>query len=251
MTYDVSVILTAHSESVVCGRTIRSAEVSIAAAQAAGLSVERLIVLDSPKDETRAYFEALPLPGWRIETVAERDPGLTRNRGVELSGGRYAAFLDADDLFSANWLAKAHQRITACEADGRRTVVHPELNWRFDRTNGVKVNLPSDHSFFDPRLMLVMNPYDALCFAPTALMLELPFKPREIGEGYAYEDWRWVLDTTVAGIRHTTAKDTIIFKRRRDGSMNAAARGSDALLPNVDGFDFGSVLGRENRSRSA
>ena len=43
---DLSVVLTAHSETAVCGPTVRSADDAIAAARAEGITVEAIVALD-------------------------------------------------------------------------------------------------------------------------------------------------------------------------------------------------------------
>ena len=52
---DITVAVTAHSESVVAGPTMRSAETAIRAAEAEGFRVERLIGLDAPSDGFRSF----------------------------------------------------------------------------------------------------------------------------------------------------------------------------------------------------
>lgn len=241
MKHDISVILTAHSESVVSGRTLSTAEKSIRQAQDAGLTIEKIIVLDNPTEETAQYFNAIPFDGWRIEQVDERDPGLTRNAGVNLASGTYIAFLDADDLFSPNWLTKAHQHAEELLKVKQHVVIHPELYWRFDGERGAKMNLPQDHPFLDPGLFLTINPFDALCFTTREFLQQQPFKPREIDKGYAFEDWCWIINAFISGAFHSVAKDTIIFKRRRFGSINRDARNRNSSLPLIENFSLEDI----------
>lgn len=236
MTSDIAIVFTAHTETLAAGRTLRSLNAAIQNAEGAGISVERVIVLDKPTPEAISYFEVNAGEGWKRKEVSFADPGLTRNAGINMADAKYIAIADSDDLVSENWLVRSFETAEKEQANGQAVVVHPELLWRFDLEIGAKVNLPSDHPFQDSRSLLISNPYDAMCFAPRSLFIEKPFKPRLINEGYAFEDWCWIAETWIAGVQHKIAKDTIIFKRRRVGSINKDARGRGSLLPALDGF---------------
>jgi hypothetical protein len=69
-TADVTVVVTVHSETLVAGPTMESAEQAIAAAEAAGHSVERILVLDNPPEATSAYFRQPAFDAWDRRRVA-------------------------------------------------------------------------------------------------------------------------------------------------------------------------------------
>ena len=216
----ISAIVTLHAEFVMAGPTLKSAEGAIATAEADGLSIERIIGLDRPTAETAAFAHAFAGERWRVVEVDCGDQGAARNAYADASGGDWIAFLDGDDLWSENWLSEAAR---IARETGDQAIVHPELNCFFGKTQAVHVNVGQDDPLFDPRFFHYRSLYDALSFAPRAAHLEVPFAPRDLDRGYAFEDMQWSIETMLAGYRHVVAPDTIIFKRRREGSQNALA----------------------------
>lgn len=217
---EISAIVTLHAEFILAGPTLRSAEQAIAAAERSGLKVERVIGLDRPTEETRTFARAFAGDRWRVQEVDCGDQGAARNAYAGSSEGEWIAFLDGDDLWSENWLVKAAEK---ARDRGEKAIVHPELNWFFGRQNAIHVNVDQDDPLFDPRFYHYRSLYDALSFAPRDAHLEVPFAQRDLDRGYAFEDMQWSIETMLAGYRHVVAPDTIIFKRRREGSQNAIA----------------------------
>ena len=90
---------------------------------------------DRPRQRDRGDPRVLP-PGrfdhWERWIREEGDLGRVRNALVPQTDGRYIAFLDADDLFSENWLAEALAVLKAADERGERVIAHPELNIVFD-----------------------------------------------------------------------------------------------------------------------
>lgn len=241
-TIDLTVILTAHSETVVAGPTMRSAEAAIAQVEAAGHSVERLLAFDTPSESCRAYFAQFA--DWQAFEFEFRDQGATRNAAIAKASGRWIALLDADDLFSENWLVEALRVLLAAEAEGQRVIMHPELNWLFDGYNSVLEKVDQRSPLFTARYLLTDNCYDALCVSERRTFVEFPYSERALDKGFAYEDWHWAVKTMVSGIRHLTAPDTIIFKRRRDSSQTVEASGKSARIRLAEGTAI-DQLGKE------
>ena len=74
------------NETVVSGPTVESADRAVAAARAAGHSVQPVIALDNATPETTAYFERPVYDAWERWPLSEGDPGRVRNTLVHVIG---------------------------------------------------------------------------------------------------------------------------------------------------------------------
>ncbi len=237
---DLTVIATAHAETVVAGPTMRSAEAAIAEAKAAGFTVERLLVYDTPSDECRAYFSQFT--DWKTFEFEFADQGKTRDAAILEATGHWVALLDGDDLFSENWLLGALKLLQEADAQNRRVIVHPELNWVFDAGEYVFIKTGQPHPLFCGYYFSQANYYDALCVAPRQAWLEHGYAHRAVKDGFAYEDWQWGLETMAGGWEHVTAPNTIIFKRRRDSSQTHESRSHTVTIREIDATAIDNVL---------
>ncbi|MEZ0578846.1 glycosyltransferase [Nocardioides sp. MH1] len=231
---DVAAIITGHAEGVMAGLSFRSLLDAVEVARAGGLEVDVLVVLDNPTEATRAVFAEAESRGATVAEVSYADQGKVRNSAVELSTADNVAFLDGDDLWSENWLAEAHRLCVTEPA----AIAHPELNWFFGGQQNLYFLPDQTDPAFDPALLRIANPWDALCMAPRRAYLEHPFTARAVSEGYAYEDWHWNLETFAAGFVHRVVPGTIHFKRRREGSQYVQARASSVLTRPSDLLDY-------------
>ncbi|MEP3948238.1 glycosyltransferase [Ascidiaceihabitans sp.] len=244
MTYefDLSVVVTAHSETFVCGPTMRAADASIDAARAAGFSVQAIIALDNATPQTAAYFNQAAFDHWDRVVLTQGDLGRARNEMVtQHTKGSAIAFLDADDLFSENWLAEGMKRLRTAQARGERVIVHPELNWLFDAAASVYWNPEQDDPLWTPYYLYTMNYYDSLCLVPHEAHLEVPYVHRDIPNGLSFQDWQFSIETLHAGWRHAVARDTIIFKRRRDNSLVTESQGRRAIVRSLEAMRIDKV----------
>lgn len=239
---DLSVIVTAHAETIVAGPTMRSVEAAISRVEIEGFTVERLLAFDAPSDACRAFFGQPAYNSWAKHEFDFRDQGKTRNGAIAKAAGRWVALLDGDDLFSENWLVEALKLLRVSEAQNQRIVVHPELNWIFDAAGFVFVKPCQLDRLFSPYYLCRFNYYDALCVAPRQVWIDHPYPDRAIKNGFAYEDWQWAIDVLAAGWVHVTAPNTVIFKRRRDSSQTHESRGNAALIRAIDATAIDGVL---------
>lgn len=243
---ELTVIVTAHDETLVCGPTMQAADAAIACAEAAGITVERIIVLDNATGATKAWFGQPAFDSWDRIEMEEGDVGRVRNAMIPRTKGRFVAFLDSDDLFSENWLREGVQRLRRAEAAGERAIAHPELNWLFDGAHSVYYKPNQDDPLFTPYYLYTMNYYDSLCMAPREAYLEFPYVHRDIPNGLSFQDWQFSIETMAGGWKHVNARDTIIFKRRRDDSLVTESRARRALVRALDPMAIDRVadLGR-------
>jgi hypothetical protein len=227
---DLTVVVTVHDETLVCGPTMTSADLAVEAARAAGHSVQTIVALDNASAATEEYFRQPGLSNWERWEMHEGDPGRVRNAIVPQTRGRYIAFLDADDLFSENWLAEGVTALKAAEERGERVILHPEVNLIFDGGTQLNHNISQDSPLFTPYFLYVRNCYDTLCLAPRGALTEVPYGGRDLANGLSREDWQFAVETMTRGWKHVVVPDTIIFKRRRDSSMMVESAGRAALL---------------------
>ena len=216
---DLTVIVTAHDETAVAGPTMRSADLAVEAARARGYTVQQIIALDNPTEATTAYFHQPRFDHWERRTIHEGDLGLVRNALVRDADGDYIAFLDADDIFSENWLAASLATVRAGAERGQRLIASPELQILFDRNVTANRNLDQDSPLFTPYFLYLRNYYDSLCLAPRQAHLEVPYASRDIVNGLAFQDYQFAIETISRGWKHVVVEDTIIFKRRRASSL--------------------------------
>lgn len=216
---DLTLVVTAHDETSVCGPTMHAADLAVEAARAAGLTVQPIIALDAASEATTAYFSQSCFDHWERRVRDDGDLGRVRNALVPECDGRYLAFLDADDIFSENWLARGVADLEAVAARGERAIAHPELNVVFDGARVVQVNVPQDSPLFTPHYLYLRHYYDSLCLAPREAHEEIPYVSRDVPNGLSYQDFQWTIETLDAGWQHVVVRDTIIFKRRRDYSL--------------------------------
>jgi dipeptidyl aminopeptidase/acylaminoacyl peptidase len=227
---DLTLIVTAHGETLVSGPTMESADVAVEAARAAGYSVQTIVALDKATQATTDYFHQPCFDHWERWEVHEGDPGRVRNILVPQASGRFIALLDADDLFSQNWLADGLGVLVAAEERGDRVIAHPEVNVVFDDGRYLLQNVDQDSPLFTPHFFYVRNAYDTLCLAPREAHLEVPYADRDIPSGLSKEDQQFAVETMSRGWRHVVVPDTIIFKRRRDSSLMVESSNRKTIL---------------------
>lgn len=217
-TPQVTAVVNAHSEGLLAQPSIKSLGQARARAEQNGIQVEVVVVLDRPTAVTEEFFsdQAHLQPWLRLVTVNFGDPGLSRNAGVSAAAGDWIAFLDADDLWGANWLVAAH---SAAEADARSIVWHPEVNVYFGAEDKILVHVDMESPQFDVAGLAVRNYWTALCFAKRAFLLSVPYPATNLGHQIGYEDWGWNMETIARGALHKVVPGTGHVIRVRAASV--------------------------------
>jgi glycosyltransferase involved in cell wall biosynthesis len=240
---DLTVIVTAHDETAVCGPTMRAADLAVETARARGFSVQTVIGLDAPTEATRRYFHQPRFDHWERRVLQERELGRVRNALVPECDGRYIAFLDADDLFSENWLAEGLVTLQSASERGEHAIAHPELNVIFDGAKTVLLNIDQSSPLFTPHYLYFRHYYDSLCMAPREAHQEIPYVTRDVPNGLSYQDFQFTIESLAAGWRHVVVKDTIIFKRRRDESLVTESNTRKSLVRALPGMAIDRIRG--------
>lgn len=225
---DLSIILPLHREGLLLGPTIHSLAEAIAQARGGGVQVELIAVLDRADTLTEAVLhQALHDTGLPARVLRSDlgDPGQARNHGIAAAAGDVAAFVDGDDLVSANWLL-AGWKAQRAQPDA---IWHSDCNMVFGEERMLWWHVDSEGPLFDPDYLAWLNYWDAMSMAATAIYRRHPFRSNDLALGFGHEDWHWNRMTLAAGHAHRPVPGTMHFKRRRSGSQMARVAGADGV----------------------
>jgi glycosyltransferase involved in cell wall biosynthesis len=229
---DISVIVTGHREGIIVGPTIKSVLRAIDFVEEnLNVCVEIITVLDRSDHITKAMFECGFGSRAHIVEVNEGDPGVSRNHGIRIAKGKYISFIDADDLWSYNWLAKAY----LSNIDFPGAIWHSECNITFGKESNIWWHIDSENNFFDKNYLDWGNYWDALSFGIRDIYCKFPFRRNDLEGGFGHEDWDWNRLTYTAGIHHKPVLDTIHFKRRRANSQMSRVYQSNSVVRPLKG----------------
>lgn len=226
MTCDLTCIITGHREGRIAVASLRSFWDAIEVARAAGFKVDALLCLDRPDELTEKLFNGYKRDAVAIDIYDVADQGKVRNGAVAKAKGRYCAFLDADDLWTENWLVEA---LTFLKDKPETHIAHPEYNYFFEKQATIFTHVDQESPEFRLDTLRVTNYWDALCVCPTQIYRDIPFCGRDIAGGYAYEDWYWNCETVAAGYIHKVVPKTVLLKRRQENSQTIKASVNKSL----------------------
>ena len=223
----VSIVLTAHREGLLTGPTVNSLKAALRHySQNSGDNAEVIVVLDRSdsltEDSLRYALDGVA----RFYQTDCGDPGQARNAGIQRAIGRFSTFLDADDLWSENWITEATKRAMSQPIG----IYHSHCNVIFGDERNIWWHIDSDSPLFDPLYLRWANYWDAMSFAETAIFRRIPFRPIDLRGGFGHEDWDWNCLTIDANIPHKAVYGTIHYKRRRAQSQMAQVASADCVV---------------------
>lgn len=158
----IAAIVTAHREGLIASPGLRSLSRAKSHAERNGFAVEVVVVLDRADSLTEDIVRKWATPDTKILRVANGDPGLSRNDGVEACSGEWVAFLDADDLWGVNWLTSG---LRAASYDRRNIIWHPEACLYFGMCERYFRHIDMESDEFNLASLNLTNYWSALCIA--------------------------------------------------------------------------------------
>lgn len=242
MNFDITAVINGHNEKLIAHKSIRNFFEACEYANSIGIKVEKIAILDNADQVTREQFLKFSDRFDQIHEIDAQDLAMARNYAVQKSHGQYIAFLDGDDFWSINWLAKAYQFAT--EIQGENFILHSQRNIYFGVKNIIwehhNINwLDTDHL----GTMLFDNLWTALCFAPKTIFMRCPYKPTKVGSGFGYEDWHWNCETLGQGIDHRVVPETWHFIRSKAaGLLKKHQHSKSTIRPNSLFHNYASFI---------
>jgi len=227
----ISVIVTFHTEGEVAQRILHGIERLRRFAERQGIVVECVLVLDCADPGTIRVVRGSPVlrANDQVIEVSNRDPGASRNAGIELARGSFVAIVDGDDYCTENWLVEALEVSMTAPGD---LIVHPELTISFGTVHCVARSLDmAAQPDYPLQNCLAVHPWISCSFGATAVYKRVPYRRTDTMEtGFGFEDWHWNLETIAMGVRHVSASGTAYYYRRRSGSTLTGELASGALI---------------------
>ena len=209
---DISVVVTVHHEGRLAHRTMRSVSRSAEYARQKGMSVEVIVVMDSPDQATKEYFGGYGSSDVVVKDVAFGDPGLARNHGVMTASGEYVAFVDGDNLIAGDWLYRAVEYLRRQDCD---LVAHPEYHIVFEGEAFIWLQVSSSSAECYVDDLLEFNHWDTVGVAKKEIYAKYPFESTAVDSGFGFEDWHFNCQTLADGIEHHVVPNTAHFRRIR------------------------------------
>ena len=253
MQLDLEVVITAHAEGPLVHRTLLSVFQSIKHASRNGIACGVLVVKDIPTPATNAYFSRFSSEDLRILNTDFGDPGLARNYGIHNTNGAYVALLDADDLYSADWLTKAVTYLR--ENADREFMAIPKHTLVFGAEDRLVSHPDSDSMDFNAQEYINSNCWNSvISILRSDTARAVPFISTPPGSGFGYEDWHWFSALLAHGVTIKTVPQTIVFYRRKlAGSRLAYHATQNCLVPPSPFFfppKFWSYISTQTKSNT-
>lgn len=203
---DISVISTCHTEGRLMHATLKSIMFAIEEAKLMGLAVDWIMVQDRIDRCTRDYLELHKPVGVNLIELDVGDLGLARNYGAKVAGGRFISFLDADDVWSPNWLTAAYA--FARSLPNQDVILHAAVGIFFEKNEHLWPVLDSESFDFCSQILFSKNCWAVSSFARREIFLRHPYPASDLKGGFGYEDWHFNCETLAAGIQHKLVPGT-------------------------------------------
>jgi hypothetical protein len=226
---DISLVMNFHREGVLAHWSLLGFQRMRDYASSRDISVQLVAILDRPDEATRRMVSQHPIlaEGDEVVEVTHGDLGLSRNTGVEQSRASHVGFLDGDDYCSENWLAESLFVLAA----GDGVVVHPEYTVSHGACHLIGRSVDQLTEEYPLESCFKHHPWVSVAVAAKSVFQEIPYRETRVCDtGFGYEDWDWNLRVMASGLKHTVARQTCLFYRRKAESMLVSMNTRNALV---------------------
>ena len=229
--FGFSIIINGHREGPYIAASIRSAYQSLKKLNQIEVPAEIIIILDNSDKITmqvaRNTIKDIPLT-IGVTATDYSDLSNARMYGVFLAKYNWIAFLDADDLWSYNWLTEVYKLICAM-IKPEICIFHPRHTFYFGIEEAA-LNVPDQSDLSNPLPLLVAdNFWNSLCVAHRSVFKVCPYKPNMLKSGLGFEDWCWNRHTIANGYIHRVVENVCHYKRQRADSLCRKTVSEDCL----------------------
>lgn len=220
----VTIVITAHQEGQLIYRALDSAERNDRMASKQVQS-ELLLTLDRPNEESLQIGQIISNSGRaRVSIKDFGDLSLSRNAAIRESNSDLVLFLDADDVWSDDFLKEG---IASLDSTGSKIAIPEELRLIGENIFGSfllrrKMKLYSHSKRF--RKLLTRNWLPATFLAYRSVFVDFPFFPNDYQRKWGFEDWNFHLRISIAEIPICTVRDTYLEIYQRPGSYGRVSR---------------------------
>ena len=222
----ITAILNVHREGLLAVPAIASIYRNTDRLLDAGYEVEILGIMDRSDPLTKSVIESRFRKDVTLIETDFGDAGLARNHAVNVATGDFLGFLDADDLWGADWLIRAADMAQTREAS---VIWHPEVSIYFGDAKLAFYHIDMEDPRFEPTGLALDNYWTALSFAAHEVYSQNPYPPTDLREGIGFEDWSWNMNTISAGLLHKVVPKTGHAIRRRLRSLSRMTLKADAI----------------------
>lgn len=220
----VTIVITGHDEGDTIYRALNSAEINARLARDFVKS-QIVIVLDKADQRTiEVGQEIIQSERARVVTHDFGDLSMSRNAAINEARSAFILFLDADDVWSENFLLKG---VESLQASNSRIVLPEELRFLGKNLFGSFLVKRKLRIFSPPkrfRKLLTRNWLPATFLAYRDVFEKFPFIPNDYEHKWGFEDWNFHLRIAIAEVPVSTAQDTYLEIYQRPGSLGRISR---------------------------
>lgn len=151
-----------------------------------------------------------------VLAIDDERSGVARNAAARRASGTHLAFIDADTIWSEEFLGCA---LASDLEETDVTVWRPEFLIHFPQdysaVDEYSFSVHPDSRAYDPASILEGNPFPGTWLARAGLLERVPFPIEDHDRGWSDAGRWWVANLLGAGIRNFAVPDTVCYVRAR------------------------------------